>query len=93
MLSSEARMAREKELQTRLRDYQRWGEDAQNEMNQKRNEMERAIFVGLQKVIQKLGADEGYTLILEKNESIVLFSSKTTDLTDRVIKAFDAQTK
>ena len=93
MLSSEARMAREKELQTRLRDYQRWGEDAQNEMNQKRNEMERAIFVGLQKVIQKLGADEGYTLIVEKNENVVLFSSKATDLTDRVIKAFDGQTK
>ena len=93
MLSSEARMARERELQTRLRDYQRWGDDVQNEMNQKRNEMERAIFVGLQKVIQKLGADEGYTLILEKNENIVLFSSKSTDITDLVIKAYDAQRK
>jgi len=44
-------------------------------------------------VIQKLGADEGYTLILEKNESIVLFASKPTDITDHVIKAFDAQRK
>jgi Skp family chaperone for outer membrane proteins len=44
-------------------------------------------------VIQKLGADEGYTLILEKNESIVLFASKTIDITDRAIKAFDAPKK
>ena len=93
MLSPEARAAREKELQTRARDFQRWGEDVQNEINQKRAEMERNIFVGLQKVIQKLGADEGYTLILEKNENIVLFSSKSTDITDLVIKAYDAQRK
>ena len=93
MLNPEARTAREKELQTRLRDFQRWGEDVQNEMNQKRGEMERSIFVGLQKVVQKLGADEGYTFILEKNETIVLFSSKSTDITDLVIKAYDAERK
>jgi outer membrane protein len=93
MLNLEARATREKELQTGLRDLQRWGEDVQNEMNQKRGEMERAIIVGLQRVIQKLGADEGYTLILEKNENIVLFSSKSTDITDLVIKAHDAQSR
>ena len=93
MLSPEAREAREKELQTRLRDFQRWGEDIQNEINQKRIEMERNISIGLQKVIQKLGADEGYTLILEKNDNIVLFTSKSTDITDLVIKVYDAQKK
>jgi outer membrane protein len=93
MLNPEARAVREKELQTRLRDFQRWGEDVQNEINQKRAEMERNISVGLQKVIQKLGTDEGYTLILEKNENIVLFSSKSVDMTDLVIKAYDAQRK
>jgi outer membrane protein len=93
VLNPETRAAREKELQTRLRDFQRWGEDIQNELNQKRIEMERNIFIGLQKVIQKLGADEGYTLILEKNENIVLFASKSTDITDQAIKAYDAQKK
>jgi outer membrane protein len=93
MLNGEARAAREKELQARFRDYQRWGEDIQNEINQKRAEMERGIYVGLQKVIQKLGIDEGYTLILEKNKNIVLFTSQFTDITDLVIKAYDVQKK
>ena len=93
LLNPDARAVREKELQTKLRDSQRWGEDIQNEMNQRRAEMERNISIGLQKVIQKVGADEGYTLILEKNENIVLFSSKSTDITDLVIKAYDAQKK
>jgi outer membrane protein len=93
MLLPDARSTREKDYQNKLREFQRWGEDAQNEINQKRMEMERNISTGFQKVIQKVGADEGYTLVLEKNENIVLYVSKTLDITDRVIKAYDAQKK
>ncbi len=93
MLTPDARANKEKEYQNKLREFQRWGEDTQNELNQKRMEMERNISTALVKVIQKIGADEGYTLILEKNENIVLFASKTIDITDRAIKAVDAQKK
>jgi len=93
MLTPDARATREKEYQNKLREFQRWGEDTQNEINQKRMEMERNISIGLLKVIQKVGADEGYTFILEKNETVVLFASKTIDITDRVIKAYDGQKK
>jgi outer membrane protein len=93
MLTPEARAHKEKEYQSKLRDFQRWADDTQNEMNQKRMEMERTISSGLVKVIQKVGSDEGYTFTLEKNESIVLYASKAIDITDRVIKAFDAQKK
>ena len=93
MLNPDARTAKEKEYQSKLRDFQRWGEDYQNDLNQKRTEKERAISQNLQKVIQKLGADEGYTLILEKNEAIVLYASKVIDITDRVIKLYDTQKK
>jgi len=91
MLNPEARATREKEYQNKLREFQRWGEDTQNEINQKRMDMERNISLGLQKVIQKVGADEGYTLILEKNENIVLYVSRALDITDRVLKLYDAQ--
>jgi len=93
MLTPEARTSKEREYQNKLRDFQRWGEDNQNELNRKRIEMERNIALGLQKVIKKVGEEEGYTLVLEKNENIVLFVSKAIDITDRVIKAFDAQKK
>jgi len=93
MLNAEARAAKEKEFQNKVKEFQRWQEDNQNEANQKRTEIERNIAMGLQKVIQKLGTDEGYALVLERNEGIVLYSSKAFDLTDRVIKIFDAQKK
>jgi len=93
MLNPDARANKEKDLQNKVREFQRWQEDTQNEINQKRMEIERIISLGLQKVIQKLGADEGYTFILEWNENIVLFASKEMDITDRVIKLHDAQKK
>jgi Skp family chaperone for outer membrane proteins len=93
MLNPDARAAKERDLQSKNREFQRWMEDTQNEVKQKGAEMERNISFGLQKVIQKVGMDEGYTFILEKNENIVLFSSKAIDLTDKIIKLHDAQKK
>jgi len=93
LLNPEAKATKEKEFQNKLREFQRWVEDTQNEINQKRLELERNISIGLLKVIRKIGADEGCVLILEKNENIVLFGSKSIDLTDRVIKAYDLQKK
>ncbi len=93
MLTQDARATKEKEFQSKVRDYQRWLEDNQKEIQQKGLDMERKILADLQKVIQKMGTDEGYTLVLEKNEMIVLFASKSIDLTDRVIKIFDVQKK
>jgi hypothetical protein len=37
------------------REFQRWGVDNQNEINQKRVELERNIATGLLKVIRKIG--------------------------------------
>src|SRR4030042_995524 len=71
----DARATKEKEIQNKSREFQRWQEDAQNELNQKRGDAERSLYVSLQKVIQKLGADEGYTFILERNENLVLYAS------------------
>ena len=93
MLTPDARAAKEKEFQNKGREFQRWVEDGQNEIKSKEMEMLKTIAMGLQKVVQKIGTDEGYTLVLEKNEEFVLYASKTIDLTDRVIKTFDAQKK
>jgi outer membrane protein len=93
LMNAEARTMKENELQTKLREFQRWGEDIQNEINQKRMNMEKNLSLGLQKVIQKMAAEEGYTLILEKNDNIVLFNSMSIDITEQVIKAYNAQKK
>jgi outer membrane protein len=45
LLKPEARPTKEKEFQNKLREFQQWGEDNQNEINQKRMELEQNIAV------------------------------------------------
>jgi outer membrane protein len=93
MLTQEARSAKERELQIKAKDFQRWQEDVQADLNQKRMDLMQTVQSGIRKVIKKLAEDESYTMILEKNENIVLFAVKALDLTDRVIKIADTPKK
>jgi len=93
LLTSEAKANKEKEYQNKLREFQRWGEDIKRELDQKRIETVGNISRGLIKAAQEIGAKEGYTIILDKTESFVFFASKSTDLTDLVIKAYNMEKK
>jgi len=93
LLSEDARAAKERDYQQKVKEFQRLSKDAQEEVQQKDADFTRQILEGLSKVIQEFGTKEGYTMILEKTESAVLYADDKVDLTDRLIKAFDASRK
>ncbi|MFV1956368.1 MAG: OmpH family outer membrane protein [bacterium] len=47
------------------------------------------ILSGLVKIAREIGEKEGYTVILEKSSSGVIFSLQTLDLTERVVKIYN----
>ncbi len=93
MLSEEARKGKEMEYQNKLKEFKRWGEDRQGELKRKEMEITKAALQGLGATVKKLGEEEKFTVILEKNEAIVLYVSKAIDLTDRVIQIFNSTSK
>jgi Skp family chaperone for outer membrane proteins len=42
-------------------------------------------------VIEKVGKDRGYFMIVEKRGASVLYASPDADLTDEIIRAYDTQ--
>ena len=86
MLSADARKSKEEELEKMIRDYQRQVSDSQNEVKKKEGELTGDILKELRGIIEKIGSDEGYTLILEGGEGQILFAKKEIDITDNVIK-------
>jgi outer membrane protein len=90
MLSENARKEKEREYQNKLKEFKRWGEDRQAELKQKEMELTKATLEGLAATVKKLGEEEKFTVILEKNEAILLYASKAIDLTDRVIQIFNS---
>ena len=91
LLSAEARAAKERDYQQKVKDYQRLTKDIQEELQQTDADYTRKILEEIFKVVQQIGKQEGYTLILEKTESSILFASDGIDMTERVIQAFDKQ--
>ncbi len=89
VLSAEAKKAREEEMERLLRDYQRLVADAQAEVKKKEGELTGAIIRDVREIINKIGQEEGYTLILETAEGLILYSKKELDITDMVIKNYN----
>ncbi len=91
LLSAEARAAKERDYQQKVKDYQRLTKDIQEELQQADADYTRKILEEIFKTVQQVGKQEGYTLILEKTESSILYASDGIDMTDRVIQLFDKQ--
>jgi outer membrane protein len=86
-LSAEARKKKEDELEKLLREYQRNVQDSQAEVKKKEGELTENIIKDIREIVEKIGVEEGYTLIIEKG--IVLYSNKGIDITDDVMKKYN----
>jgi outer membrane protein len=90
MLSEQARREKEKEYQQKAKELEWLVNDSNVELRQLEKEMLDKLMKGLQKVVEKIGKEEQYALILEETASSVLYATEEMDITDQVIKAFDA---
>jgi len=91
VLNDDQRKTKMEDFERRRRDLRRKLEDADAELRKKDQELTGSILKDLAVVIQEIGERESYTVILENSSSSVLYGSKSIDITDSVIKAFDAK--
>jgi outer membrane protein len=93
LLSEQARAEKERDYQQKLKDFQRFTKDIQEELQRSDADFTRQILEKILKVIGEMGKAQGYTVILEKSESSLLYADDQIDLTEAVIKAYDEQYK
>ncbi len=93
MITQEARAEKEKQYQIKLKDYQRITNDFQSELQQKDQEYIQKILRELEEVIKGMGTTEHYTLIFEKSQGGILFAAQSSDITDKVIVAYNEWAK
>jgi outer membrane protein len=98
VLSEQARIAKAeaftekiRELKRFIEDTNRFIEDATQGFREKEARETQRLIVEIRKVVQEIGKQEGYSLILEGNESasVVLYFSDALDLTQKVIQRYD----
>lgn len=100
VLSEQAKMEKEetyrrevRELRRFIEDSNRFVEDSNRELQEKEAQLRIAILTDLSKIIEKIGKEDKFSLILEKNDSLLLYAADTIDLTEIVIKQYNAQSQ
>lgn len=93
VLSKEALQKKQDELDKKMREYRRLVQDSQDEVKKKESELTAEILKDLKKIIEKIGEEENYSLILEKAKGVVLFHDKAIDITDKVIERYNQEIK
>lgn len=92
VLTESARGAKERDYQQRLKEYQRFLKDAQEDLQAKNDEFTGRIVDEIVKVTQEYGRKNGYTMLFVRSENM-LYLDPTADVTDEVLKAFNAGKK
>jgi outer membrane protein len=93
LLSADARREKQEQLERKVRDARRLVDDLQNTLQKKEEAMLAKVLQDVSGLIQKIGKEKGYTVVLERQRSSVLYASADADLTDEVIHAYDDETK
>jgi outer membrane protein len=90
VLDEKARAAKEMEIRNQMVELQQEGMGAQREFQEKDQKMSGPILTKLRKIVGEVSKAKGYAIVLDKNENAVLFFEPAHDLTDEVIKKYDA---
>jgi outer membrane protein len=93
LLSEEAKKEKLNLYQQEMKELQRLVQDSNDEMKRKENELVGKIARELRDVVKRLGKELNYDLILEYQESGVLYKSDIVDITSQVISRYDKEQK
>ncbi len=89
VLSQEVFNRKQAELQTEMLKYRELVGKSQMEIQKQDRELTQPILEKLQKVIETVAKEEGYSMVLEKAEQNVIWAKADLDLTDKVVKAYE----
>lgn len=91
LLSDEARQQKALELQQKMGELQQLYLTLQGELAQQEAQATQRIFERMRGIIQEIGRERGYTMILERSEMSILYAVDGLDLTDELIRRYNAR--
>jgi outer membrane protein len=94
MLSMDAQEDKRKTIERKARELEYFYKDLNEEMMRaQENEKQRILKEIIGTIIEKMGSEGGFTLIMEKKAGGVLYCTDSVDITAEVIKAYDEMKK
>lgn len=90
VLKEDERRSLEKDLENRALEFKRKYEDFQRDLKRTDAELTSGIVETLYQTVQEYGAQKGYSLVLESSSGALLYTDKSNDITDEIVKLYNA---
>jgi outer membrane protein len=89
LLTPDARRERQEQFERKRRDAARLADDFQKELERKESALLQKVLQEVSGIIERVGKEKNYYMIVEKRGAGVIYAAPDADLTDEVIRAFD----
>jgi outer membrane protein len=89
VLSAEAKREKEDALQRKVRDFRRFADDGEKELQRKEQQLTQRLLQELTGVIEQFGKERGFLMIIEKRGGSVIYGDAEADITEDIIKVYD----
>ncbi|MBY0369156.1 OmpH family outer membrane protein [bacterium] len=93
IMNETARAARQAELQKKFAEFQKTYGESQMDVQKRERDLTKPIIDALRAVVEGIGKAENFSLVFERNEGAILYARDATDLTARVIEAYNKKGK
>ena len=89
LMSADARREKQEQFDRKRRDAARAADDYQKELEKKEGQLLQKVLKEVGGIIEMVGKEKNYYMIVEKRNAGVLYAANDADLTDEVIRAYD----
>ena len=89
LMTADARRDKQEQFERKRRDAARLADDFQKELERKESVLLQKVLQEVSGIIERVGKERNYYLIVERRGAGVIYASPEADLTDEVIRAFD----
>ncbi|MCB9527330.1 MAG: OmpH family outer membrane protein [bacterium] len=89
-MKPDVRQQKQIELAQKLQQLQQTYAEKQKELVSEEAKLTQKIFARMGRILAKVGESQGFTMIFEKTESSLLWAPRHLDLTDELIRRYNA---
>jgi outer membrane protein len=93
VMADEVRRDKQADLDRKFMEVQGLFVQLQKELSEREREMMRGIFEKMTVIIREIAEAEGFTMIFEKTDSGLLFAPASLDVTNELIRKYNARHK
>ena len=91
LLTADARREKQEQFERKRRDAARLADDFQKELEKREAALLQKVLQDVSGVIERVGKEKNYYLIVEKRGAGVVYAATEADLTDEVIRVYDRE--